>query len=52
LSGDFYQGAFSTALLEAGKYEIVLSAKDARGYELQEALGEIKVTARRGFTSS
>jgi parallel beta-helix repeat protein len=52
LSGDFYQGAFSTALLEAGKYEIVLSAKDARGYELQEALGEIKVTTRRGFASA
>ena len=52
LSGDFYQGAFSTALLEPGRYDIVLSAKDARGYELQETLGEVKVTARRGFTSS
>lgn len=49
LSGDFYQGAFSTALLEPGRYDIVLSAKDARGYELQETLGEIKVNARRGF---
>ena len=52
LSGDFYQGAFSTALLEPGRYDIVLSAKDARGYELQETLGEVEVTARRGFTSS
>jgi parallel beta-helix repeat protein len=52
LSGDFYQGTFSTALLEPGRYDIVLSAKDARGYELQETLGEVKVTARRGFASS
>jgi nitrous oxidase accessory protein len=52
LSGDFYQGAFSTALLEPGKYDIVLSAKDARGFELQETLGEVDVTARRGLTSS
>ena len=51
LSGDFYQGAFSTALLEPGRYDIVLSAKDGRGYELQETLGEVEVTARRGFTS-
>ena len=52
LSGDLYQGAFSTALLEPGRYDIVLSAKDARGYELQETLGEVKVTSRRGFASS
>lgn len=52
LSGDFYQGAFSTALLEPGRYDIVLSARDARGQELQETLGEVEVTARRGFTSS
>jgi nitrous oxidase accessory protein len=52
LSGDFYQGAFSTALLEPGRYDIVLSAKDARGYELQETLGEVEVTARRGIASS
>ena len=51
-SGDFYQGVFSTALLEPGRYDIVLSAKDARGYELQETLGEVKVTSRRGFASS
>ena len=52
LSGDFYQGTFSTALLEPGMYDIVLSAKDARGYELQETLGGVKVTARGGFASS
>jgi parallel beta-helix repeat protein len=52
LSGDYYQGSFSTALLDPGRYEIVLSAKDERGYELQETLGDIKVTSRSGFSSS
>ncbi|MDD1749497.1 MAG: right-handed parallel beta-helix repeat-containing protein [Methanothrix sp.] len=52
LSGDFYQGSFSTALLEPGRYDIVLSAKDARGFELQETLGEVKVASRSGFASS
>jgi hypothetical protein len=52
LSEDFYQGKYSTALLNPGKYEIVLSATDLRGYELQETVGEVDITARRGFTSS
>jgi parallel beta-helix repeat protein len=46
LSGDIYRGDFSTALLDPGRYDIVLSAKDARGYELQETLGEVEVTTR------
>ena len=45
-SGDSYNGDFSTALLDPGRYDIVLTAKDARGFELQETLGEIEVTAR------
>jgi hypothetical protein len=49
-SGEFYQGTFSTALLDPGKYDIVLSAKDSRGYELQETLGEVEITAKRGFS--
>ena len=52
LSGDFYEGSFSTALLDPGRYDIVLTLKDERGYELQETLGEIKVTSRGGLTSS
>ncbi|MBN1235516.1 MAG: right-handed parallel beta-helix repeat-containing protein [Methanotrichaceae archaeon] len=52
LSGDFYQGEFSTALLEPGIYDIVLSARDARGYELRESLGTVKITTRRGQTST
>ncbi|OPY54409.1 MAG: Cell surface glycoprotein precursor [Methanosaeta sp. PtaU1.Bin112] len=47
LSGDYYQGSLSTALLETGRYNIVLSAKDERGFELQETLGEVEVTSRR-----
>lgn len=50
LSGDFYLGSFSTALLDPGKYDIVLSAKDARGFELRETLGTVSVTARGGFS--
>ncbi len=52
LSGDIYQGIFSTALLDPGQYEIVLSARDLRGYELQETIGEVRVSARGGFSSS
>jgi len=44
--GDVYQGTFSTALLDPGRYDIVLTARDARGYELKETLGEISVVAR------
>ncbi len=51
LSGDLYQGEFSTALLDPGRYDIVLSAKDARGFELRETLGEVEVTTRHGSTS-
>ena len=50
LSGDSYLGSFSTALLNPGKYDIVLSAKDARGFELRETLGTVSVTARGGFS--
>jgi hypothetical protein len=46
-----YQGLFSTALLPPGSYDIVLVAKDLRGNELQESLGQVEVTARSGFAS-
>ncbi len=45
-SGNAYQGTFSTALLDPGRYEIVLTARDARGYELKETLGEIALVPR------
>ncbi|HNX39145.1 MAG TPA: right-handed parallel beta-helix repeat-containing protein [Methanothrix sp.] len=46
LSGQYYQGTFSTALLDPGKYDLVLSATDARGAEIEESLGRIEVSAR------
>lgn len=44
--GNAYQGTFSTALLDPGRYEIILTARDARGYELKETLGEIELVPR------
>lgn len=44
--GDIYQGTFSTALLDPGRYEIVLTVRDARGFELKETLGEVSVVPR------
>jgi len=52
LSEDSYKGTFPTALLDPGEYDIVLSARDSRGYELQETLGSITVRSRSGFASS
>lgn len=45
-SGNYYRGSLSTAILDPGKYEIVLDARDMRGYELKETLGEIDVVSR------
>ncbi|MCU0637921.1 MAG: right-handed parallel beta-helix repeat-containing protein [Methanothrix sp.] len=45
-SGEVYQGSFQTALLNPGRYEMVLTATDERGYELEESLGEIDLRAR------
>ncbi len=46
LSGEYYTGTFSTALLDPGEYDLVLSAKDTRGAEIEENLGSINVSAR------
>ncbi len=51
-SGDYYTGSLSTALLDPGSYDVVLDARDMRGYEMKETLGEIKVVSRDGFGSS
>jgi len=51
-TGDLYKGTFSTALLDPGSYEMVLSARDERGYELRETLGNIEVGSRSGGFSS
>lgn len=47
-SGDIYQGSFSTALLDPGEYDLVLRAKDARGFELEETLGSVSIVSRSG----
>jgi parallel beta-helix repeat protein len=45
-SEDIYKGILSTALMDPGSYEIILMAKDERGYELKENLGEVEVIPR------
>jgi len=50
-SGEVYQGSFQTALLDPGRYEMVLTATDERGYEFEESLGEIDLRARGSFSS-
>jgi hypothetical protein len=45
-SGNIYQGSLSTALMDPGKYDIILIARDLRGFELKEALGEVDVSPR------
>jgi nitrous oxidase accessory protein len=44
--GQTYKGTLITALMEPGKYDVVLDAKDARGNELKESLGEIDISPR------
>jgi parallel beta-helix repeat protein len=46
LSGDSYQGMLSTALMDPGTFKIILVAKDIRGYELKEVMGEVELTPR------
>jgi hypothetical protein len=51
-SGDIYQGSLSTALMDPGRYDIMLIARDLRGFELKERMGEIKVSPRGGSFGS
>jgi len=43
-----YAGTLQTALMGAGRYVIVLTAKDARGFELVEEMGELEILPRSG----
>jgi nitrous oxidase accessory protein len=45
-SGDYYQASLSTALLDPGRYQVVVTAKDVRGFELRETLGDVEVVPR------
>lgn len=51
-SGNVYQGSLSTALMDPGRYVITLIARDLRGFELKESLGEVEVSPRGGSFSS
>jgi nitrous oxidase accessory protein len=46
---DVYVGTLQTALMEEGRYAIVLSVKDAKGYEMEEELGEVELLPRSGW---
>jgi nitrous oxidase accessory protein len=50
--GDIYQGTLVTALMAPGKYDLELSAKDVRGNELKESIGEIEIVPRGTGTFS
>jgi len=52
LSGGVYQGTLATALMDPGKYDLELNAKDERGNELKVSLGEIEITQRGAGTFS
>ncbi len=47
--GNVFVGTLQTALMEEGRYAIVLSAKDAKGYEMEEELGEVELLPRSGW---
>lgn len=50
-SGDgVYFGTLQTALMEEGRYEIILTAKDSKGYELEEKIGELELIPRAGWS--
>ena len=46
---DVYVGTLQTALMGDGRYEIVLTAKDAKGYEVEETIGELELLPRSGW---
>ncbi len=47
-AGDIYKGRLATALFNPGTYRLVLTATDRRGYELEEAIGEVMLHSRPG----
>lgn len=51
-SGNVYQSSLSTALMDPGEYDVVITARDIRGFELKESLGKLEVSPRGGFDST
>lgn len=45
-----YVGTLQTALMGPGRYEITLSAKDSKGYEVEETIGELELIPRAGWS--
>jgi hypothetical protein len=45
-----YVGTLQTALMGEGRYKIVLTAKDAKGYEMEEEIGELELLPRPGWS--
>ncbi|WP_428400879.1 right-handed parallel beta-helix repeat-containing protein [Methanocrinis sp.] len=46
---DVYVGTLQTALMGEGRHKIILSAKDAKGYEVEEEIGELELSPRSGW---
>ena len=44
-----YEGTLQTAIMESGRYEIVLTAKDVRGNEIEESVGVLELLSRSGW---
>ena len=48
-SGDGgYSGTLQTALMSPGRYVVILTAKDARGFEMVEEIGDLELLPRSG----
>jgi len=48
-SENVYVGTLQTALMDEGRYTIILSVKDTKGYEMEEELGEVELLPRSGW---
>jgi hypothetical protein len=44
---DHYSGQLITALMDPGKYSLVLTATDKKGFELVETIGEFQLSSRK-----
>lgn len=47
---DVYEGTLETALMNAGRYEVVLTAKDIKGNKFEEPIGEVELLPRSGWS--
>jgi nitrous oxidase accessory protein len=46
---NLYEGVLATALMDEGRFRLVLTAKDNRGTEFEETLGEVELIGRGGW---